>query len=298
MNVIRLWGGLGNQLFQYALGRRIAVHTRTPVKFDAENGFRHDSFCRRFALDVFNTEIVPAVTREIPLGMSWRSPWHRLAKLGWGVQPSARRRVVYETEPFRFAPTVLAARKSSAYYFGYWQNEGYFEPIRATLQRDFTLRSGVRPPMAELVAEMAGCRAVSMHVRRYRDLGADGRLIATAQAHHGACGAEYFQKALSLIGAEPGTVCFVFSDDLPWAKANLKMPVPCRYVDALGPFSDAEELLLMASCQHHVISNSSFSWWGAWLGGNPAKKVVAPRIWLRHDPELAADVCPRTWTRI
>jgi len=296
--VVRLMGGLGNQMFQYALGRGISEEAGTEVSFDVESGFRNDGYGRRFALSVFNGKIVRAESREIPVGMSWRSPWHRVAKAGWSAIPGAWRRVVYERAPFRFDAAVTAKVVPAAYFFGYWQNEGYFLPIQDLLRREFTLRVPASDSVAALARQISGCRSVSMHVRCEHGIGAAGKPIGNTREYHGSCGIEYFQDALDAIGVESGTVCYVFSDNPAWTKANLRLPVSCIYVSEICACSDAEEMLLMASCQHHIISNSTFSWWGAWLGRNPKKAVVAPRIWMRGLPEAAVDICPRTWLRL
>jgi hypothetical protein len=309
-------------MFQYAFGRRIAKETGAQVKFDLDSGFRNDVYRRRFALDVFNTEIVPANPEDIPLGMSWPTPWHRVAKAGWSAMPASWRRVVYERSPFQFDESVVpkpdrsrgngahCSTKSetphvvsqnferSAYYFGHWQHESYFAPIRDTLRREFTRRPPVREPMVALQEIMARCRSVSVHVRQDHGIRADAKVIRKARERHGACSIQYYQQAFERIGAQPDTVCFIFSDNLHWTKSNLNLPVTCRYVADECPCSDVEEILLMASCQHHVISNSSFSWWGAWLGCNPEKVVVAPRIWMRGLPETAVDICPSMWIKL
>jgi hypothetical protein len=289
-------GGLGNQMFQYAFGRRIAEETGTEVKFDLASGFKHDPYRRRFALGALNVNAVGAEPSEIPAGMSW--PYHPAAKAAWSLMPAPWRRVVGETAPFRFDASKVADNNPKAYYFGYWQNERYFLPIQDVVRREFTLRAGFCESLAALSEEIAGCRAVSLHVRRYLDIGANGHVICKTEDLYGVCGVEYFNRALDVIGREPGTVCYVFSDNPHWAKANLKLPVPCRYVAELHGGSDAEELVLMASCQHHIISNSSFSWWGAWLGRNPKKVVVAPRIWKRSVPEASVDIQPKAWIRL
>ena len=298
MPSVRLWGGLGNQMFQYAFGRRIAVESGQQVKFDLASGFKHDPYRRRFALGTFNVEILRAESHECPLGISWTSPWSRVAKAGWSAMPAAWRRVVYEKTPFQFDSTVVANSKEGAYYFGYWQHEGYFATIQDELRWEFTLRTPFSEPVVALQEAMAGCRSVSVHIRQYHDIGADGKVIRKAREVHGACSLEYYQQAFERIGFQPGTVCFIFSDNIQWVKENLKLPIPCRYVADECPCSDVEELLLMASCQHHVISNSSFSWWGAWLGRNPKKIVVAPRIWVRSLPESAVDICQKTWIKL
>ena len=298
LSLIRLMGGLGNQMFQYALGRRMAEETGAQVKFDIDSGFKNDPYGRRFALDLFNTRIVSAGPQEVPAGMAWTRPWHRLAQAAWNAVPIGWRRVMYERVPFQFDASVLAGTNAPTYYFGYWQNQGYLSTIQPILRREFTLRESSHDTVTQLQEAMAACRSISVHVRQHHGIGADGKVIGKARAHHGACTAEYYQQACERIGLPPGTVCFVFSDNLRWAKQNLRLPVPCRFVADECSCSEAAEMLLMASCQHHVISNSSFSWWGAWLGANPEKIVVAPKQWISALPPKQVPICPSEWVRI
>jgi len=296
--IVRLFGGLGNQMFQYAFGRRLAAESRQTAKFDVNNGFKNDPYRRRFSLGAFNAEIACAKPQDIPVGMAWPSPWHRAAKAGWSAMPTAWRKVVYEKNKFQFDSTVVAKAKTGSYYFGYWQHEGYFVGIQDELRWDFTLRNPLPKTAVALQEAMASCRSVSVHIRQYHDIGADGMVIRKSRELFGACSVEYYEKALERIGINSDTVCFIFSDNLQWVKENLKLPAPCRYVADECPCSDVEELILMASCHHHVISNGSFSWWGAWLGRNPKKVVVAPRIWVRVLAESAVDICPETWIKL
>jgi hypothetical protein len=290
-------GGLGNQMFQYAFGKRLAFESRDSVRFDVDNGFRRDDRGRTLALSAFMTDVVAAAADVIPAGMNWGSPWHRVARAVWSAMPQSARRVVYETRQFQYDEACIT-RHTPAYYFGYWQHPRYLESIEAALRHDFTLRQPMSGPVQAVVEEMARCRSVSVHMRSYLDVGRDGRVITSAQTHHGACSPDYFRRAIDRIGAGDGTVCFVFGDNLEWAKAHVELPVACRYVADMVRCSDAEEMLLMAACRHHVISNSTFSWWGAWLGANPAKVVVAPRVWMRSLPEHAVDICPPNWVRV
>jgi hypothetical protein len=299
MVIIRLMGGVGNQMFQYAFGRRLAVETGREVHFDKVNGFARDVFGRKCALEAFNTDLVAAEPGEIPTGMEWGSPWHRLARLGWSVLPVRYSKVVYEGIPFGFDSALVAAASARpTYYFGYWQHEGYFAPIGEEIRRRFELCAPLRPSVLALREEMMRGCSISVHVRNYHDRRADGTVIAKAKEHHGACAWAYYQQAVAAIGDDPKAVCYVFSDDPAWTREHLKLPVPCRYVGDYGVFTDLEEMVLMSSCQHHVIANSSFSWWGAWLGRNPEKIVVAPRIWIRGLQGNAIDICPKNWLRI
>ncbi len=297
MHAVRLMGGLGNQMFQYALARRLTAQWGRRVLLDVESDFKNDPYGRQFALEVFQTRIERGSPQDVPLGMDWPWPWRRLAKAVWSNVLRRRHRVVYERQPFRFDPDVVRERAGRSYFFGYWQNEEYLLPIEASLRQEFTLRAPLSTLMRSLMGSMAGCRSISVHVRRNHGIGADGKVIRLARERHGTCPVEYYHRAMEHIGKSPGTVCYIFSDNPSWAKANLALGVPCRYVCDSGPWSDAEELLLMASCRHHVIANSSFSWWGAWLGRNPGKIVVAPTAWGCGLPAEVPGLCPKEWIR-
>ena len=160
------------------------------------------------------------------------------------------------------------------------------------------LRLPLREPVQALMCEMKRSRSVSLHLRCNHGFGADGKAIPKARELHGACAIDYYVQSLKQIGSEPGTMCYIFSDNVEWVKSNLQLSIPHRYIADICPCSDLEEMQLMASCQHHVISNSTFSWWGAWLGLNPGKIVVAPRIWMRGMPESSVDIYPKSWLRI
>jgi hypothetical protein len=298
MSIIRLWGGLGNQMFQYAFGQWIAAESGRQTKWDLHSGFANDVYRRCFALSQFNTKIVAAESREIPIGMAWPSPWHRLAKTGWSVLPRCCSNVVYERRPFQFDKAIAARATDGMYYFGYWQHDGYLATIQDRLRKEFTLREPLPRAGLALVEEMAGCDSISVHIRRYNDRDAKGQLIERARRYHGVCASDYYQQAVERIGTRPEIVCYIFTDDPQWVKANLAIPATCRYVSELCPCSDVEEMILMASCQNHVISNSSFSWWGAWLGRNPNRVVVAPRLWRHGIGGNVIDICPKTWIKL
>jgi len=296
-HTVRVMGGLGNQMFQYAFGKRLAHESRRPVVFDLDSGFRKDVHMRAPALSQFKTDIPAASADHIPVGMTWGSPWHRVAKVTWTAMPPSRRQVIYEEHPFQFDAACLT-RTKPAYYFGYWQHPDYLQAIAAELGREFQLSKPMSDPVSAVAREIAQTRSVSVHMRSYLDAGRDGRVIPGALAFHGACSPEYFQQAIDRIGVDSQTVYYVFTDNLQWAKAHVQLPSTCRYVADMARCSDAEEMMLMAACRHHVISNSTFSWWGAWLGTNPDKVVVAPRVWVQSMADQSVDICPPDWVQL
>jgi hypothetical protein len=293
---VRLCGGLGNQLFQYAFGcARAAVGDE--VCFDAVNGFSRDPFGRAYALDEFSPDVRKAGRPDIQWGMSWHSPWHRIAKAAWNICPKRYRLVYYEQFPFGYEAEAVSPACIARYYWGYWQSAAYVEPISKTLRELIRLASE-SPSFSKLRDEMHGRKSLSVHVRTYWDRDRRGQVIKAARQNHGACEVGYYQRAIRAVPHHDYYQAYVFSDDPEWAKNNLSLPVRCTYVADCGSFSAAEELMLMAACQSHVISNSSFSWWGAWLGDNPDKMVVAPKVWNKSLKGDQSGVCPADWIRI
>ena len=138
------------------------------------------------------------------------------------------------------------------------------------------------------------CESVSVHIRR-------GDYLSNPAFYrfHGVCAVEYYEAAVGhLAGAVENPCFFLFSDDLDWARRNLRLDYPVTYVDHNGEDKDYEDLRLMSQCKHHIIANSSFSWWAAWLCANPGKIVIAPRKWF-NDPNIdTADIIPASWRRI
>jgi len=293
---IRLCGGLGNQLFQFAFGCARAAAGGV-VRFDVVNGFRHDPYRRMYALGAFRCGAQTAHDPHIPCGMALKPPYHILARAFWKAYPRRFRRVYYEGFPFGYEPEALNRSSSARYFWGYWQNPAYVEPV-ADLLRDKVRLKTEGNEFVRFREELRSCRSLSIHVRRYHDLDKSGNLIVSARENHGVCDASYYEKAVRAIPDYARLHAYVFSDDPEWAKRYLRLPIPCSYVADRGSFSVAEELMLMASCQNHVVSNSSFSWWGAWLGGNADKPVVAPKSWNKRLRGDQSKVCPQSWIRL
>jgi len=293
---IRLMGGLGNQLFQYSFGVRLA-NEGDDIDFDLENGFRYDSYHRIYALETLCVRVQAAPHSAMPIGMAWRPPFHRFAKLLWSLYPGPWRTVFYEKSPFGYDPEAILSSGSRRYYFGYWQNPIYIKPVEDWLRKDLRLRHESEA-FRNLRDEMKRTDSISVHVRRYNDLDRAGDVISKAAKIHGTCEHVYYAQALKIIPKTRKNRVFVFTDCLEWAKQNLRLGNDSFYVADLGAFSDTEEMILMASCQHHVISNSSFSWWGAWLGNNPQKVVVAPKVWNKSFLGDQSGVCPVGWIRL
>ncbi len=165
------------------------------------------------------------------------------------------------------------------------------EAVRA----DFTLRYPLSGKAQEIMAHIRGVASVSLHVRR-------GDYVAHAQtrAEFGTLGIEYYRAALTTIVGRMGTAptVFIFSDEPEWTRQNIVLPYVTEVVASDAERPPAHDLALMSACQHQVIANSSFSWWGAWLNPSPDKTVVAPKEWFANSPLNGSTIVPPEWLRL
>lgn len=289
MITIRFIGGLGNQMFQYAMGRSLSIRNKVPFRADLtflldRSPHRHYYPYRDYELGIFTAQVDIAEKEEIPF-------LYRKHLSGNAVFWAERFRTTLIPNSYRekndyiFDPAVFSAK--DGYLEGFWQNINYFKDIRDILLQDFTLRDDIRNSKLDLQKEMASCDSVCVHVRRGKDFKASDL---------GVKGPEYFERGVGFVAPElknPGI--FVFSDDIPWCKENLSFPYPTVFV---GGNNQGVDHCLMRCCKHFVITGSTFSWWAAWLGEHPKKKVVVPKPW---DPYRAAGdqgLIPQSWMGI
>ncbi len=289
MIIAQLIGGMGNQMFQYALGRRLAYERGVPLKLDIR-WYETTSF-RAYKLRHFNIQESFATPAECErfIGQRFDQRLRRIIerRLPWGKRPLVNERTL------AFDPDALNAPKA-AYLEGYWQSERYFAPIADILREEFTFKTPPDAANAALGDQISSVDAVSLHIRR-------GDYVSDPGANQllGLAPLDYYHEAARRIGAAVGAPhFFIFSDDIPWAKANLHIDHPMTFVDHNGAEKDYEDLRLITLCKHHIIANSSFSWWGAWLAQHPGKIVYAPARW-GNDPALNhPDRVPATWQRL
>lgn len=284
MVVFHSRGGLGNQLFQYATARRLALAHGVGVAADTSWHGRR----------LRNTTPRPFVLPELRVRLEALSgperSWARVASHPiLGRLPLAAPWVVKRERGFAFDPSVLRCGPRT-FLHGYWQSPMYFDDIRETLLQELQPVAPPAPGDEAVLARTRGCESVFLHVRR-----GDYVTLGSAAATHGSCTIEYYSAAFELLARTVRTpVLFVFSDDPAWARENIRLPAPTVYVDHNPPGAAVQDLRLMASCRHAIIANSSFSWWGAWLGTGEGKVVVAPRRWFARGP-LTPDLFPAGW---
>lgn len=286
MVVSKLIGGLGNQMFQYAAGRSLAMSRNCELKLDV-SGFDNYSLHNGYELSLFNIEALIGSNDECS-SLQRQSTLYKFftKKLGLkGKSYFAEKNFSFDSEFFNL--------NGSVYIDGYWQSYKYFESIQHQLRAELIPKSplsGLNLLVSEKISEVS---AVSLHIRR-----GDYVSNKVTNKFHGCLGVDYYDRAIELINnrvSDP--YYFVFSDDISWAKDNLNLKNNVEFVNHNTGKNSYEDMRLMSLCQHHIIANSSFSWWGAWLNPNLDKIVIAPKQWFAVERDTS-DLIPSSWIRL
>ena len=297
MIIVKLLGGLGNQMFQYAIARSLAQRNSSFLKLDLY-GFETYKL-RNYDLHCFNIIEQFATIEEITAfklnSEEKQSFKEKIIKLV-GSNPTSRyynHCKLIKEQTFNFDHTILD-QKGHIYIDGYWQTENYFVDIKEIICRDFSFRYEPTPQNQKMLDHIMKVNAVAIHIRR-------GDYVENAATNgvHGTCSLEYYQHAIALIAdAVDNPMFFFFSDDTSWVKQNIPVNHPHKYVDINNDITSYEDLRLMSKCKHHIIANSSFSWWGAWLAEWEGQKVIAPKKWFISDQFNSKDIIPKSWIKI
>ena len=293
--ITSLMGGLGNQMFQYAAGRTLALRLGVPLKLDFSwfSSIARRDARRAYMLNSFsNMREVAATKKEIKnLVYSPRRLHDRL------LFRSRRYAASYVTEPHYRYWEGFEQINSPVYLFGYWQNESYFRSAAYAIRRDFMFPPLPAGPSEEMAGRIQSSNnAVAVHIRR-------GDYVSNPKTNkfHGLCTPEYYSKALakvlSLAGGE--AELFLFSDDPAWVKEHFDTQGLAANViffpnHLASPWHDMH---LMSLCTHHIIANSSFSWWGAWLSEKDGV-VCAPERWFAAPGKQNDTPVPARWIKI
>lgn len=289
MVIVRLNGGLANQMFEYAMARTVAHRRHTSVRLD----FRSLEVDRKrcYSLGAWNVNATPASNVDY-FHLRLVGKWRRMLK---GSGPYYAEPYVYE-QSLSFDPDALKAPRHCL-LIGYWQSEKYFKEIESIIREHFTLRAEPTPKTHDTAREIRGSAGVFVHIRR-------GDYVAepTTKEIVGACSMQYYENAAAHIARTVHNPhFFVFSDEPQWVRANLRLPFKMTIVDhnppgnALAPGREHEDLWLMAQCQHAILANSSFSWWGAWLNPERNRIVISPKRWALDARYAPQDLIPDSW---
>lgn len=293
MVIAKIMGGLGNQMFQYAYGLALSRRTGQALCLDTTvyaSGPVHSGFELKRLFNV-PEECVGADFVDGVLG--WRrQPWAQAVLRRLPVRLDSATLAYVPEYGLRYQHIPSVASKY-VYLNGYWQSQWYFEAIADEVRCRFSfppLSSGATA-ISEAIASVSA--SVSVHVRR-----GDYVSNARAAAHHGTCPPEYYKAAIGVLRERlrPERY-FVFSDDAQWARDNLGLDGPTTFVEGNSGSASYVDMQLMSQCKHHIIANSSFSWWAAWLDGRAEKVVVAPKRWVA-DKTSAQHTVPESWLRV
>jgi hypothetical protein len=288
MIIVRLCGGLGNQLFQYAVGRALAHANSAQLVLDCGWFKNRPSSNTPRDYEFINYPVRARVATDLE------------EKLGRNYSDRILRRLPLLSRPWRlcrevgfdFNPNILKAG-DDIYLDGYWQSYRYFNHLADTLRAELVPVPAPSPQDQVVLDSIDTTNSVSVHVRR-----GDYVTHKAAAIKHGVCSLDYYRIAIQTLESDVRDPhFFVFSDDPTWTREHLSFPGPATFVDHNGPNTAFQDLRMMSRCKHHVIANSTFSWWGAWLNPRKDKMVVAPRNWFSNG--LAADdIAPLDWIRL
>jgi hypothetical protein len=296
MIIVELISGLGNQLFQYAAGRALSLRLNTSLKIDRRwfDMNIEKQTPRSYGLDPFSLDPIFATEKEIQ-----RLRYPNINSLSGKIitkldsMKPYYKQAVYKEPHFQY-DTNFNKASINTYLIGYWQSEKYFTEYAEVIRKDFQFRFPLEGKNQHWANLIQNSNAVSLHVRR-SDMVHNPEVAKT----HGSCSLDYYINANNLIceGLEHPEF-FIFSDDPDWCKENLHLSNPTHYIDNNQGDQSFIDMQLMSLCKHHVIANSSFSWWGAWLNSSTSKRVIAPKRWFADDSRDTSDLLPSSWIRI
>jgi hypothetical protein len=298
MIIIKYNGGLGNQMFQYACGKALALKHNTSLFSDLSSLNKNTDSSRTTKrsfelLEVFKINIIEASVADLKSvkPILYRATNVFAFKLGFkGIQMSK----YFIENKFSYNHNIKKVGKD-CYLSGYWQSPKYFDSIASLIRKEFTFYKQLDDKNLEMESLIKRVNSVSLHIRRtdFKN--------TKSNTTHGICSLEYYGEAIKFISTKiRDPHFFVFSDDINWAKENLKFPYKLTFISGNSGDKSYIDMQLMSVCKHNIIANSSFSWWGAWLNSNMNKIVIAPKNWF-FNKELnnqTNDLIHEEWIRM
>ena len=289
MIIVQIAGGLGNQMFQYATGRALAEKRKTELKIDCWVMFNFYKLWP-YELDKLKLKENFAEKNEVPyFNVPSKNIIFRTLKYVMRKNKITLKKYYFEEE-FKFDPKLLE-QPDGTYLHGAFQTEKYFKDIRHILLREFEFKKKLDKKNEAIAKQMSECNSVSVHFRK-GDYVSNKKNLSIFEN----CSINYYKKSVEFIAKkvkEP--IFYVFSDDIDWVKKNFEIKHKTVFVHNPGKDS-YKDMILMSTCKHNIIANSSFGWWGAWLNKNPEKIVIAPKKWFVKTK--APDIIPEDWIKI
>lgn len=285
MIVIELSGGLGNQMFQYALYKKFESLNKDVVM--ETSFFRSGQELRELELGIFPVKYKEITDKEAASIRGYGYQDSVLDKIRYKLTPKKYKVYIDKIGPFQ--PEIF--EMENVYLSGYWQNENYFKDIREIVCRDFSFSDELVECNKELCHTLENENSVSVHIRR-----GDYLTTENTRIHGNICTDAYYANAMNYIRESVENPQFyIFTDDLEWAREKYRGQ-NVMIVEGNRNDSSYVDMFLMSKCKHNIVANSTFSWWGAWLNSNPDKLVLAPPKWLNNFEE--AQVACAEWILI
>lgn len=296
MIIIRVQGGLGNQLFQYALALSLKKRKNTKVLLDItfymDSFITHGATKRSFILDNFNIKDIEYTTdKNLVLKNSFTQKIRRLYERKF--LPYYKNTYVVEKDSG--FDSLIFEVKTTAYLDGYWQSYKYFENIEKELRSNLILTTELSSDSDVLLSEIKKQQnSISLHIRR-------GDYVTKYNKLYYQISLDYYTNSINFIKsklANDSIKIYVFSDDIDWCKQNIKIN-DSHYFVPNNQKEDFEDLILMSNCSHNIIANSTYSWWAAWLNSNQKKIVVCPKRWFNDsNNNFNTTIYPTSWNKL
>jgi hypothetical protein len=297
MITIKLKGGLGNQMFQYALARHLAIKNNTEVALDL-TFINHrlpfvDYTFRNFELDIFNIKCKKTFLSKYPISLK------NIAFILQTISNKTKKifypnKYIKERQLYVFDEKILNTTDNS-YLDGYWQNVKYFKDIEPIIQKEFSdFTSPLSDNGEKTIGEIKKANSVCINFRRV-----DYINTPATKAFYGVVELDYYREAIKNILIKIDSPhFFIFSDDIEWCQKNFKSDYPTTFITKDKSNSSIEDFRLMCACKNYIIPNSTFAWWAAWLNQSKEKTVIAPKKWIADSKVNADDFVPKEWVRI
>lgn len=284
---VKVTGGLGNQLFQYASCKAIAERNNALLCVDVSEFKRYKVHPLR--LDRLSCISVFTYKQNFLDSVCVKFKRFKIAQL------YIKNRNIKIEDGLGYESSLLETKDDSI-LIGYFQSEKYFKNIREDLLEEF-IPSGVIPQYYDnIIKEINNIDSLSVHIRR-------GDYVSNSMATevHGVCDAEYFSRSVDYLKRNSkissDTKVLIFSDDIEWCKENISLSDNQIYIDGDSERPELD-MYLMSKCKNHIISNSTFSWWGAWLNRSVIKTVICPKVWFKDTKIDSKDLVPEDWIRL
>lgn len=305
MIITRIQGGLGNQMFQYAIGRIFAEINKDDLFLDTLGLYIpvEGHLSRDFMLDAFNIKafiasdtLIKKITKGSLLNNLKIKKIKYLKQIIFDEKDPGKcfikhAEYVLKPEFHKYYPELLKKEKVDYYLDGYWQSYKFFTNYEDIIKQHFTIKKEYLTFDKIFIEQINSSQSVSLHVRLTDRVATEFSLSFYRYLDW-----SYYEKAIQIIKERiPNPHFFIFSDNLQWCKDNIQIDSPVTYVSTDDEFND---MYLMGQCKHHIIAHSTFSWWAVWLNYNSDKVVVTPEKWFNAQTDNLEDLLPEAWIKI